>query len=54
MEIELGISAERVDKFCYLGEMLGEEGGAELAVAGHGVSLTLWRLCCAIKVYRGG
>ena len=33
MEIEPGISVERVDKFCYLGEMLGEEGGAELAVA---------------------
>ena len=26
------ISVERVDKFCYLGEMLGEEEGAELAV----------------------
>ena len=24
---------ERVDRFCYLGEMLREEGGAELAVA---------------------
>jgi len=32
MEIEPGISVERVDRFCYLGEMLGEEGGAELAV----------------------
>jgi hypothetical protein len=36
--------------FCFLGEMLGEEGGAELAVAnregaGHGGSLSLWRLC---------
>ena len=27
------MSLERVGKFCYLGEMLGEEGGAELAVA---------------------
>ena len=24
---------ERVDRFCYLGKMLREEGGAELAVA---------------------
>ena len=32
MEIEPGISVERVDRFCYLSEMLGEEGGAELAV----------------------
>ena len=32
MEIEPGISVERVDRFCYLGKMLGEEGGAELAV----------------------
>ena len=32
MEIEPGISVERVDRFCYLDEMLGEEGGAELAV----------------------
>ena len=33
MVIELGVSVERVDRFCYLGEMLGEEGGAELTVA---------------------
>ena len=36
MEIEPGISVERVDKFCYLGEMLGEEGRAELAVTKSG------------------
>ncbi len=33
LEIEPGVFLERVGKFCYLGEMLGEEGGAELAVA---------------------
>ena len=33
MEIEPGLGVERVDRFCYLGEMLGEEGGADLAVA---------------------
>ena len=31
MEIEPGISVDRVDRFCYLGEVLGEKGGAELA-----------------------
>ena len=25
MEIEPGLSVEKVDRFCYLGEMLGEE-----------------------------
>ena len=33
MEIEPGISVERVDRFCYLGEMLGEEGGAVFCMA---------------------
>ena len=33
MEIEPGVFVERVGKFCYLGEMLGEEGGADLVVA---------------------
>ena len=32
VEVEPGMFLERVSKFCYLGEMLGEEGGAELAV----------------------
>ena len=33
IEIEPGVVVERVDKFCYLGELLGEEGGADLAVS---------------------
>lgn len=32
MQSELSIIVERVNKFCYLGKMLGEEGGANLAV----------------------
>ena len=32
LEVEPWMSLERVSKFCYLGEILGEEGGAELAV----------------------
>ena len=62
MEIEPGISVERVDKFCYLGEMLGEEGGAELAVANRvgrawgkfNTKLNTMVTLFAIKVYRGG
>ena len=33
LETEPGMFLERVGKFWYLGEILGEEGGAELAVA---------------------
>ena len=57
MEIEPGLSVERVDRFCYLGEMLGEEGGAHLAVANRVGKA--WRKfntmahCWAIKVYWG-
>ena len=32
VEVEPGMFLERVSKFCYLREMLGEEGGAELPV----------------------
>ena len=32
LEVKPGIFLERVSKFCYLREMLGEEGGVELAV----------------------
>ena len=57
MEIEPGISVERVDRFCYLGEMLGEEGGSELAVENRvgkaWGSLTQWHHYCATKAYRG-
>ena len=52
MKVEPGMFLERISKLCYLGEMLGEEGGAELAVmirVRDGENLICWHLYCATK-----
>ena len=53
VEVEPGMFQERVCKFCYLGEMLGEEGEAELAVTNKvskdGENLICWHLYWATK-----
>ncbi len=35
LELEEGVMVERVSRFCYLGDIIDEEGGADGAIAGR-------------------
>ena len=37
MDIGNGVSLEKVDKFCYLGDMLDADGGCDSAVTARGL-----------------
>ena len=44
LDIDKGVLTEKIDKFCYLGDMLNADGGCDSAVTG--------RVGCAWKKFR--
>jgi len=51
LDIGNGVSLEKVDKFCYLGDILDADGGCDSAVTGcmfhHGTDV--FQCCCQVN-----